>query len=107
MLREGLDIDDVWVAEHFVPNIYTGFGAAVSKCLGLAFLWSCFDNKASKRWWLELEKVTKNFQKMTEKLPKSKQGRHRSEDMKVRAGDHNLPGLQCQIIQVYMARHQS
>ena len=31
MLREGLDIDDVWVAEHVVPNIYTGFGAAVAK----------------------------------------------------------------------------
>ena len=57
MLREGLDIDDVWVAEHVVPNIYTGFGAAVAKCLGLAFLWSCFDNEASN--WLPPDMVAR------------------------------------------------
>ena len=57
MLREGLDVDDVWVAEHVVPNINTGFGAAVAKCLGLAFLWCCFDNEASN--WLPPDMVAR------------------------------------------------
>ena len=56
-LREGLDIDDVWVAEHVVPNIITGFSAAVAKCLGLAFLWSCFDDESSN--WLPPEMVAR------------------------------------------------
>ena len=57
VLREGLDIDEGWVAEHVVPNIQAEFGSGVAKCLGLALLWCCFDDEASN--WLPPDMVAR------------------------------------------------
>ena len=65
-MREGLDINDEWVAEYDVPNILAGFGAAVAKFLGLAFLWSCFDDEASN--WLPpdiVERVKESYKNIS------------------------------------------